>query len=142
MEAGPDVVFAYDGALASAKRLWALADTLSSMMTARETAGAEALVDWLGPHGDSFLERLGVERTDVDGVVAQFREAATGWAAAWKDAIDQQNRVLQARRFEYNKDHQGTFGGLDGVERPHDPEPRPLPEPPEFRATGGFEEYF
>ena len=64
------------------------------------------------------------------------------WAAEWKSAIDEQNRILQARRYEYNKDHQGWFGGLDGVERPHDPEPRPLPQPPYFYATGGFEDYF
>ena len=66
-------------------------------------------------------------------MASQFREASYAWAAAWKDAIDQQNRILQARRWEYNKDHQGLFGHLDGVERPHDPAPRPLPAPPDFQ---------
>jgi len=141
MQAAGDVVFDYEGALTMARRLWALADTLETLIGARETASEDALVGWLGPHGDSFVTRVDTERVDVDAVVASFRVGAQGWAAAWKDAIDEQNRILQARRFEYNKDHQGTFGGLDGVERPHDPEPRALPREPNFHATGGFEDY-
>ena len=65
-------------------------------MTGREGAATEALVDWTGPHATSFVARLGVERGDVTGVVGQFREAAYAWAAAWKDAIDEQNRILHA----------------------------------------------
>jgi hypothetical protein len=142
MQAAGDVVFDYDGALLVARRLWAFADALEAMMSGREGAAADALVDWTGPHASSFVSRVEVERVDVARVVAQFREAAYAWAAAWKDAIDQQNRVLQARRWEYNRDHQGLFGGFDGVERPHDPEPRRLPAPPDFHPTGGFEQYF
>ena len=142
MRVAGDVEFDYDGALLMARRLWALADALESVMAGREGAAAEALVDWKGPHATSFLERIAVERVDVNGVASQFREASYAWAAAWKDAIDQQNRILQARRWEYNKDHQGLFGHLDGVERPHDPAPRPLPAPPEFQPTGEFEQYF
>ena len=142
MRVAGDVVFDYDGALLMARRLWAFADALESVMAGREGAATEALVDWTGPHATSFLERIAVERVDVNGVASQFREASYAWAAAWKDAIDQQNRILQARRWEYNKDHQGLFGHLDGVERPHDPAPRPLPAPPEFQPTGEFEQYF
>jgi hypothetical protein len=142
VEAAGDVVFDYDGALLMARRLWAFADALESMMRDRAAAATEALVDWTGPHATSFVSRLDVERTDVNRVVVQFRRAAQEWAEAWKEAIDQQNRILQARRWEYNKDHQGLFGGLDGVERPHDPEPRPVPSAPDFKATGGFENYF
>lgn len=144
MEAGPDVVFDYEGALTMARRLWAFADALGTLMTDRETAADAAMVGWLGPHGTSFVSRVATERTDINAVASSFRDGAHGWAAAWKDAIDQQNRVLQARRYEYNKDHQGPLGigKLDGIERPHEPEPRALPSPPEFTATGGFEEYF
>ena len=142
MRAAGDVVFDYDGALLMARRLWAFADALESMMGGRAHAAADALVDWIGPHATSFVSRIDVERVDVNAVVTQFREAAYGWATAWKDAIDQQNRILQARRWEYNKDHQGLFGHLDGVERPHDPAPRPLPSAPDFQATGDFEKYF
>ena len=136
------MVFDYDGALLVARRLWAFADALESMMRDRTGAAADALIDWTGPHAASFGSRVDIERVDVGRVVSQFREAAYAWAAAWKDAIDQQNRILQARRWEYNRDHQGLFGRLDGVERPHDPEPRPLPTPPGFHPTGGFENYF
>ena len=142
MQVAGDVAFDYDGALLMAKKLWALADALEAMVGDRERHAADALVDWTGPHATSFVSRMATERTDVNGIVAQFRDAAYGWAAAWKDAIDQQNRILQARRWEYNKDHQGLFGHLDGVERPHDPAPCQLPSAPDFRPTGGFEKYF
>jgi hypothetical protein len=142
VEAAGDVVFDYEGALLVARRLWAFADALESMMSDRTTAATDALIDWTGPHATSFVSRVDVERGDVSRVVTQFREAADAWAAAWKEAIDQQNRILQARRWEYNRDHQGLFGHLDGVERPHDPEPRPVPTPPDFHATGEFENYF
>lgn len=143
MEAGPDVVFDYDGALTVAKRLWAFADALGTLMTDRETASGEALVGWLGPHGESFADRVDTERIDIDATSSSLRDGANQWAAAWKDAIDQQNRVLHARAWEHSKNNQGFLGigKLDGIERPPDPEPRALPQPPEFAATGGFEEY-
>ena len=73
MEAAGDVVFDYDGALALARRLWAFADALQGLMTDRETSAGEALVDWTGPHGETFASRVGTERIDIDAVAASFR---------------------------------------------------------------------
>jgi hypothetical protein len=142
VEVAGDVVFDYEGALSMARRLWALADALDTLMGDREEAATVALTDWKGPHGESFATRIGVERTNVDTVCAEFRGAADAWAWQWKQAMDEQNRINQARRYEYNKDHQGWFGHLDGVERPHDPEPAAVPQAPDYHATRGFENYF
>jgi len=143
MEAGADVVFDYEGALTAAKRLWAFADHLGTLMTNRESEQETAKVDFIGPFAEQFVTRLDTERTDITNVVTQLRTAATEWAAAWKDAMDEQNRILYARAYNYSEDHQGPLGigKLDGVERPPDVEPVRVPVQPNFYATGGFQDF-
>jgi hypothetical protein len=141
METAADVVFDYEGALAAARRLWAFADQLEMLMSTRETEQESAQVGFLGPLATEFVTRIDTERTDVNSAVTQLRTAATEWAAAWKDAIDEQNRILYARAYQYSEDHQGWFGGLDGVERPPDPEPVTVPQEPNFHPTGGLQDF-
>jgi hypothetical protein len=136
-----DVVFDYEGALTAARRLWDFADQLNTMMSGRETAETSAQVDFRGPYSAELTGRIDTERTDIDAAVTQLRAGATDWAAAWKDAIDEQNRVRYARAYKYSEENQGWFGRLDGVERPPDPEPVPVPLPPEFTAKGGLQDF-
>ena len=61
-EVAGDIEFDFVGSLRVARELWALADQLNTTMSARETAGAHAATDWLGPHHDDFVGRMRVER--------------------------------------------------------------------------------
>lgn len=141
MDIAPDVIFDYDGALNAARRLWAFADQLGTTMRDRETAETAAQVDFLGPFATEFAGRIDTERGDINVAVTQLRTAATEWAAAWKDAMDQQNQNRYARAYKYSEENQGWFGRLDGIERPPDVVPMSLPQPPEFAATGGFQDF-
>ena len=102
--AASDVVFDFDGALVVARRLWALADSLETVMAGRETLAVEALTTWRGSHATSFATRMGTERTDIDTAAGWLRVGAQEWAAAWKDAMDEQNRILHARECQRRED--------------------------------------
>ena len=138
-----DVVFDYDGALSAARRLWSLADDLQTMMTDRERARTDASVGFTGPYATELTSRISSERTDVNSAVVELRNAATAWASAWKDAMDQQNQNLYARAYKYSEDHQGFLGlgKLNGIERPPAVEPLGTPQPPSFAATGSFQDF-
>ena len=135
------VVFDYDGALNAARRLWALAEEIETMMAARETARDAATVGFVGVFATQFGDRIGQERTDVNNAITQLRTGASEWAASWKDAMDEENRVRYARAYQYSKDNQGLIGHLDGVERPPDVIAVAVPTSPLFTATSGFQ-YF
>ena len=138
-----DVVFDYEGALSAARRLWSFADDLETMMTSREGARTTASVGFTGPYATQLVSRVATERTDVDSAVGQLRSAATAWASAWKDAMDQQNQNLYARAYKHSEDHQGFLGigKLNGIERPPAVQPMTTPQPPMFPATGSFQDF-
>lgn len=135
------VSFDFDGALAAARRLWAFADQLDALAATRESAQAAASVGFEGPFATEFDRRVLTERADLGRAVVQLRAAATAWAEAWRDAIDQENRNRNARAYRYNQQHQGLFGWLDGVERPPEPVPVATPRPPAYAPTGGLQQF-
>ncbi len=141
-EVAGDIEFDFAGSLRVARELWALADLLSTKMTARETAGAHASTDWLGPHHDDFVTRMRVERINVDGAAPQLRSAAQAWAVQWQQAMDQQNQILMAREWDSRHGdwlHDHSFGILgSGPKRPPDPVPAALPSAPDFSPTRSF----
>ena len=141
-EVAGDIQFDFAGSLRVARELWALADQLSTTMSARETAGAHAATDWLGPHHDDFVGRMRVERTNVDGAAPQLRSAAQAWAVQWQQAMDQQNQILMAREWDSRHGdwlHNHSFGILgSGPKRPPDPVPAALPSAPDFSPTRSF----
>lgn len=143
MDFEADVVFDYDGSLEVARRLWALADRLGTEMTARETARGDAEVGFVGKYAGQLIDRVGQERTDVDNAVTQLRAGADAWAAAWKDAVDQQNQNRYARAYEHSKNNQGFLGlgRLDGIERPPDVQHVTIPVSPSYAPTGGFQSF-
>lgn len=137
-----DIEFDWSGSLQMARELWALADLLGTTMTARETAGASASKDWLGPHHDDFVARMGTERTNIDGTTPQLRTAAQMWAYQWQQAMDQQNQILMTREWDGREEdnlHKYTLGILgSGPKRPPDPVPAGLPSAPDFAPTRSF----
>lgn len=146
--AAADVQFDWDGSLASARRLWALAADVSTLMTSRETLGGDAVTDlWQGPHAVSFGERLGTERLDADAISEQLRIGALGWAEAWKEAMNEQNRILHVRECQRRKDNaewyqSGLLGSVfGGPDLPNEPELLSAPVAPNFFPTGGFVSY-
>lgn len=143
--AAGDVEFDWTGSLAMARRLWALADRLETLMSDRVAAAEFTLTDWQGPHATSFASRIGVEHGDVETATPQLRAAANGWAQQWKDAMDQQNNTLRTREWESRDDstlHTVTFGlAGEGKKQPPDPVPAAVPESPDFEATREFYPY-
>lgn len=145
--AASDVVFDFEGALAVARRLWALADSLDRVMAGRESLAAEALTSWRGNHAVSFAARVGTERVDIDTAAGWLRVGAEEWAAAWKEAMDEQNRALFARECQRREDEaewyeSGFFGAvLGGPDMPEEPAALAVPTAPGFASTGGFVRY-
>jgi hypothetical protein len=131
-----DVQFDYEGALSLARNLWSFAQDLETAAANRLTSASAALKDWKGAYGDQFATRANNEQTDLATVVAGLRTEADGWAAAWKDAMDEQNRRLYARKVDKMKEDRNLlekagdfFTGFD-----YPPEPSPVSKP----TAGGF----
>lgn len=141
-----DVRFDYDGSLALARGLWQFADRLDVLGRERHRWGADALVGWEGRFGVDFADRIGTESTDAGRISADLRTTALGWAQAWANALNQQNRRLHARAVERTRQQRsgwdsftGWFTGHDDL--PPDPWIRPTPAAPSFAPTGGFAIY-
>lgn len=141
-----DVRFDYDGSLALARRLWQFADRLDTLSGVRHRWAAEALVEWEGRFGTEFAGRVDTEFSDGGRISADLRGAAVGWAQAWANALNQQNRRLYARAVHRTKNDRSFGDKVGGFIFGHDdlpPEPfvRATPTAPYFPATGGFAIY-
>jgi hypothetical protein len=145
-----DVVFDFDGSLELARRLWAFADEVAGHMSARaglaETAGSQ----WLGPFGEDFVSRRIGEEMSAQSVIETLRSDALGWAIAWKDAMDEQNRRLHFRHVDDLKnDRNWLEKGGDGIaslwgggfEDPPTPPPVDVPAAPGFGPTASLVRY-
>lgn len=138
--------FDWDGSLRIARRLWALADQLDAAMTTRVTAGADALVDWLGDFGTQFATRIDTESMSAGTVSNGLRDGANAWAWQWKSAMDEQNRRLHAREEQRVKDDRSLGSQIGGFFVGHDDlPPRPneaaVPTAPGFAPTRNFVRY-
>jgi hypothetical protein len=141
-----DVRFDYDGSLELARRLWALADRLAVLAVDRRHGAGEALARWEGRYGRDFAVRIDTETADLDRIAADLRAVAEGWAQAWADALNLQNRRAHARAVDRARRDRSLLDQVGGFLFGHDdlpPEPflRPPPPPPGFRPTGGFARY-
>jgi hypothetical protein len=105
-----------------------------------------ALTGWTGPHADTFRSRVGVEHASAAAVVDAMRDEAQLWAAAWQQAVDQENwiryqyacRAIRESRSKLDKLF-GHFVGHDDL--PPEPKPAALPQPPDFAATRRLADY-
>lgn len=135
-----DVRFDFDGSLRLARALWAYADDLESGRVDRREAASQALRSWRGRFGDQFRDRADDEQHALATMVAALRTEADAWAAAWKAAMDEQNRRLYSRRVEQMKDDRSALDKVGdfftGFDYPPEPAPVAKPGPAGFYATG------
>ena len=137
-----DVPFDFPGVLSLCRMLWDLADELDGIKTSRSTAATTALNQWEGPFATEFTTRSSSETTSASQIAAGLRSDARGWAAAWKSAMDENNRRRWARHHEEWKDDQSWVDDLFGSEdKTPNPEPVAQPQPPGFAATGSLVNY-
>jgi hypothetical protein len=141
-----DVRFDYDGSLDLARRLWQFADRLDTLGGARHRWARDALVDWEGRFGIEFADRIETEAGDLGRISADLRRTALGWAQAWANALNQQNRRLHARAVERTRQQRSGWDKAMGWafghdDLPPDPYRRATPAAPHFAATGGFAIY-
>jgi hypothetical protein len=143
VSAGGRVQFDFEGSLALARRLWALADDLEAAERHRESDFDVAMASWRGEHAQRFRGRRETERLSKRNVVAGLRDDAQGWARAWASALDQQNRNNWAAQVERVRDDRNllekgwdaTFGKDDSDESVPKPAPVRVPTAPDFRPT-------
>ena len=141
-----DVRFDYDGSLDLARRLWQFAERLDGLGAARHEWAGVALLGWEGRFGSEFAGRVDSEFGDLHRLSADLRGAALGWAQAWANAVNQQNRRLYARAVHHTRQQRslvdrfiGQFTGHDDL--PPEPYVRATPTAPHFTPTGGFAVY-
>lgn len=146
MRASGDVRFDWDGSLELARRLWAYADQLDALRVARDRAADDLVRSWRGGLLAELTTRLADDSAGLDLAAARLREGALQWADAWRQAVDQQNRVLYARACERARADRGLvdraigfFVGHDDLPSP--PAPRDAPRPPHFVPFRGFARY-
>lgn len=137
-----DVPFDFEGVLTLCRQLWSLADELDGVKATRAVAAVTALTKWEGKFGVEFARRADDEGVSAGQIAIGLRSDATGWAAAWKTAMDENNRRRWARHHEEWKDDQGFLDGLFGSDD-ETPNPQPVgqPQPPGFAATGTLVRY-
>lgn len=134
-----DVRFDYDGALRLARSLWSFADELEACKGDRHRLAEQALRSWRGPFGNEFSGRERDEQVSLQTVIAGLRSDADAWAEAWKQAMDEQNRRLWARRVEQMKEDRSAIEKVGdfftGFDYPPKPAPVAKPSPGGFYAT-------
>lgn len=143
LSADVDVEFDFDGALRLARRLWALAEYLQALQSNRADSAEVALRRWTGPRATAFSGRHADEQQSFGHVVAGLQSEAMAWAAAWQQAMTQQNWVLYARAERANKADRSNlekvWGGLVGHDDlPPLPEQVMVPKSPSFSPTATF----
>jgi hypothetical protein len=147
-----NVPFAYDDALAAARDLHALADTIRAAQVERDAAAATATQRWSGPKRLELDEKMTTERADAARIAGGVEETAGQIARAWAQARGEQDRINHARWQDHDEQnrHDGelnvveyahklgdnlasVFGhGTDYGPPPSDP---PVPTPPRYEPT-------
>ena len=135
--------FDFEGSLALARRLWALADDLEAARARRENDAGVARHGWRGRYAEEFDRRVADERSSFANVVHGLRDEARGWASSWKDAMDEQNRRNRARQIDAVRDRRGWWernvgDRVLGDDSDDEVPPAPVagtPQPPYFAAT-------
>ena len=100
-----DVRFDFDGALRLARQLWSLADDTDTVRTKRTTGAQTALSTWLGDLVPAMIARCEGEQGVLLSCSAELRNGAYAWAAAWKEAMDENNRRRRARKVTEVRDN-------------------------------------
>lgn len=137
------VPFDFDASLALARRLWLLADEVDHVRATRDTTADNARTRWQGAKRDDFDRRTTDEEASAIRAAGALRDEATGWANAWRDALDEQNRRNRAQRITQIRDNrswaEANIGdrvlGDDSDEQVPDEPVVTAPQPPQFLPT-------
>lgn len=137
------VQFNFQGSLRLARELWALGDKLDQTRSERAADAENAQANWLGPRRDEFSSQASTEGDDLTRLGERLRTEARLWAAAWRDAMNEQNRRNRAARveIEHNKRSVGEtivdyFIGTDDDNEVTGVIEVAVPQPPMFAPTG------
>ena len=137
-----DVRFDFAGSLRLAASLWAYAEDLEALRTSRHSQARTALESWRGPFGREFADREVTDENNLWRLAGTLKADAESWALAWKQAMDQQNWKLYARRcreIEESRNVAEKFVDFfTGVDLPPPPPPVPVPSAPAFAPTAGL----
>lgn len=140
MKADRDATFDFDGALALARRLYALADSVASAGARRRELAGVAQRSFRGPHADQFARRMSREQDGFSSVPAGLRCDAEDLAQMWAQAMDNRNRVAYARHVDALKARRSEITRIGdwltgGFHYPPEPAPVAVPQPPGFAPT-------
>ena len=149
IDPGGQVAFDFDGSLELARALWALADELEQEDLGRGRQSETALARWAGPYARQFAPRRATEEASATNVVTGLRADAESWAAAWVEAMHQQNKNNRAARVEQVRDDRwwgekawdATVGEDDSESQVGEADRPPTPRPPSFRPTATLQEF-
>jgi hypothetical protein len=149
-----NVRFDFEGALAAARDLHALADSIRAAQVERVRAADTARAGWVGPKRLELDLKMDAE-TDSSRLLADsIAELASRLATAWAAQRGNQDRINQARwqdHEEANK-HNGELNVIEythklgdsiaavfghGTDYPPPPDDPPVPVPPRFEPTRG-----
>lgn len=143
IEPGGTVDFDFGGSLDLARTLWSLAEDLEAADGAREGKSATALTKWKGPYATQFTQRRADERTSAANVAEGLRDDARSWAAAWVEAMHQQNKNNRAAQVEQVREDRwwgekawdATLGEDESESKVAAAERPSTPQPPSFQPT-------
>ncbi len=146
---GERVDFDFDGALALARKLWALSIDLREEDEGRAGDAEVARAKWRGPYARRFDGRRDTERSSRFNVAAGLREDARAWAQAWATALDQQNKNNRAAEVQRVRADRGllergwdaTFGEDNSEDEVAAVPEVPVPRPPDFAPTASETTY-
>lgn len=140
MKAGKDAGFDFDAALAMARRLYALAGSLTAATARRQALAQAAQRSFAGAYAEQFAARMHLEQDNATSVAAGLRQDAEDLAQMWAKAMDNRNRLayahhvdaLKAQRDEVQQIRDWLTGGFH-----YPPEPASVcvPQPPGFAPT-------
>ena len=134
-----DVRFDFAGSLRLAASLWSYAEDLEALKTSRHSQAERALSSWRGPYGREFTGRETTDENNLSRLAGVLKADAESWARAWKQAMDQQNWKLYARRCKEIEDNRNlaekAVDLFTGIDLPPPPQPVPVPSAPSFAPT-------
>lgn len=150
IDPGGQVDFDFDGALELARSLWALAEEVSEEEQGRQQDAETALARWAGPYALQFTERRANEFQSSMNVWNGLRANAEAWAAAWVDAMEQQNKNNRAAAVQEHRDDRSWihrqwdekgFGEDDSESKVAAAQRPATPRPPSFTPTASFQDF-
>jgi hypothetical protein len=138
-----DLKFDYQGALALARQLSAMADEVTHAATKRQQLADTAKKDFIG--ANQFASRMTVEQANFKAVAQGLRNDATDLARMWKNAMEEENRRLYGRHVDDVKSHRSVLQDIGdwftGFHYPPAPAAVPVPQPPAFKPTAELVHY-